>query len=157
MAGRSISTALVCGALVLIAALHGASQHQSQATQTGALQLVSSTRYRFPVSIAPVVDLYPGSTQVLAIRVTNPYGFAIRVTKVVVTIGKTTDHTGCDAAGNLVVQRQYSGKQITVRPRRTVTVGKTPNRPLLLMPAAASEACQGATFRIHVSGKAVRA
>ena len=156
MAGRSISSSLVCGALVLIAAHHAGGQHGSTAAQAGALELVSSTQTRFPVSAAPVTDLYPGSARAIAPRVTNPYSFAIRVTKLVVTIRRTTDHAGCLAAGNLVVLRQYSGKPFTVRPHHTVTVGKPANRPLLQMPAAAQQSCQGATFRVHITGRAVK-
>lgn len=156
MAGRSISITLVCGALVLIAAHHAGGQHRSSAAPAGALELVSSTRTRFPVSVDPVTGLYPGSTRVIAPRVTNPYRFAIRVTKLVVTIRRITDHAGCLAPGNLVVLRQFSGKPFTVRPHHTVRVGKPANRPALQMPAAAQQACQGATFRVHFKGRAVK-
>jgi hypothetical protein len=156
MAGRSISITLVCATLVLTAALHAGGQHGSTAAQAGALELVSSTQTRFPVSAAPLTDLYPGSARAIAPRVTNPYSFAIRVTKLVVTIRRATDHADCLAAGNLVVLRQYSGKPFTVRPHHTVTVGKPANRPLLQMPAAAQQSCQGATFRVHFKGRAVK-
>jgi hypothetical protein len=156
MAGRSISITLVCAALVLAAADHATGQHRSSAAPAGALELVSSTRTRFPVSADPLTDLYPGATTAIAPRVSNPYSFAIRVTKLVVTIRRSSDHAGCLAAGNLVVQRQYSGRPFTVRPHHTVTVGTPSNRPLLRMPGTAQQTCQGATFRVHFTGRAVR-
>jgi hypothetical protein len=156
MAGRSISITLVCAALVVIAAHHAGGQHGSTAAPAGALELVSSTSTRFPVSADAVTDLYPGATRAIAPRVTNPYSFAIRVTKLLVTIRRGTDHADCLAAGNLMVLRQYSGRPFTVKPHHTVTVGKPANRPLLRMPAAAQQSCQGATFRVHFKGRAVK-
>jgi hypothetical protein len=156
MAGRSISITLVCATLVLTAAHHAGGQHSSSAAPAGALELVSSTRTRFPVSADPLTDLYPGATRAIAPRVSNPYSFAIRVTKLLVTIRRSSDHAGCLAAGNLVLRRQYSGKPFTVRPHHTVTVGKPGNRPLLTMSGAAQQTCQGATFRVHFTGRAVR-
>jgi hypothetical protein len=87
MAGRSISITLVFATLVLTAAHHAGGQHHSSLAPAGARDLVSSTRTRFPVSADPL------------------------------TIRRSSGRAGCLAAGNLVVQRQYTGRPFTVRPQ----------------------------------------
>jgi len=47
--------------------------------------------------------LTPGSSQPLSLRISNPFGFAIRVTSITVTIRPGSSQAGCDGQANLAI------------------------------------------------------
>ena len=69
------------------------------------LDLIASKR-GFGIKATPVAGLYPGATKTLTLRVTNPYGYSIRVLPVKAAVVRTTNRAGClGIAANVTVSR----------------------------------------------------
>lgn len=95
-----------------------------------------------------VRGLYPGARKPLTVRLRNPHSFPIEVLSVRVKVSRS-DHQGCG--------RRW------IRPRRAVTVSllvppksKAFASYPVRMRKAAPEACKGATWKLHFSGKGAR-
>lgn len=90
--------------------------------------------------------LYPGGTRKMRVRVGNPHPFPIVVKRVRVT--RRGGAAGCP--GTAVGVRPFRGSR-RVAPGRTAAI-----RMKIRLAAGAPDACQGVTFRLTFSGKAVR-
>jgi hypothetical protein len=99
-----------------------------------------------------VPGLYPGATKSLTLRVTNPYGYSIRVLPVTAAVVRTTNRSGCLGipANVSVSTRGIKAAVIKRKATKTLTLHVT-------MPKTVADACQGATFRITFRARAVRA
>ena len=93
----------------------------------------------------------PLATKPLIVRVKNTYAYPIKVPVLKTTLAAATTRPGCVATrANLLVSR--SGGAITVKPRKTAAVVMT-----VVMPGTVADACQGATFALTFTARAVRA
>ncbi len=106
--------------------------------------------------------LTPGSSQVLPLRISNPFGFAIRVTSITVTIRPGSSQAGCDGQANLAIaQSNTSGGSISfvVPAQSSVTLPQgaatAPTVAMLDLPTN-QDACKGAVFTADYSGTGVQ-
>jgi hypothetical protein len=106
--------------------------------------------------------LSPGSSQSLALTVSNPFDFAIRVTSLTVTIRPGSTQPGCDGPSNLsIAQSNTSGGAIwiVVPARGSVTLpaqGATAPIVTMLDLPTNQDACKGAVFTADFSGTGVQ-
>jgi hypothetical protein len=140
---------LTLGALAVAIAVASLSD-LGQAGATN-LDLIAAKR-GFGIKATPVPGLYPGATKALTLRVTNPYGYSIRVLPVTAAVVRTTNRSGCLGipANVSVSTRGIKAAVIKRKATKTLTLHVT-------MPKTVADACQGATFRITFRARAVRA
>ena len=98
-----------------------------------------------------MTGLYPGSQRTLAVRASNRYTFALEVITLKGSVRATTTKAGCAGGAQNLTVRPYSGKGVVIGPNKAATINL-----LLEMPLSVSNACQGATFTIDLSGSAIR-
>jgi hypothetical protein len=117
----------------------------------GRMELIASVKHTVSVTSAPVAGLYPGASKTLTLQIKNTYAYAVRITAVKTKIAGATTRPGCAGTrANLVISRK--GGAIVVKPKKTVAVVMT-----VVMPSTVADACQGATFRMTFTARAVRA
>jgi hypothetical protein len=106
-------------------------------------------------SATTTADLYPGATGTVKIKVTNPNGFAVRVTAVSLTSGGTvTSNVGaCDSGGSGVTFANQTGLTLDIAANTGPTTFSLPGA--VSMGAASANACQGAVFSIPVDLTAI--
>jgi hypothetical protein len=124
--------------------------------------VVVNVREGHPFQIAGDLGppLYPGRSEPLELRLTNPNDFAIRVMKLTVSIRPATTQAGCSAANYAV--EQYRGPYPLVLRPGTSSLGQLaadrslwPRVAMLNLPVN-QDACKGATITLDFRGKAVR-
>lgn len=107
---------------------------------------------------------FPGKSEALDVAITNPFGFALQLLSLSVTVGAVPTKDGlpdpsCPASANLLPSRSLDAK-VTVPARSTETLsdlgvprGKW---PVLTMPdlPVSQDACEGATFTLIYHGVA---
>jgi hypothetical protein len=107
--------------------------------------------------------LYPGSSGLLRLTVSNPYDFDLRVSGFVVTVRPGSSQPGCDGRTNLqVTQSNTIGGlvSIVVRARGSVTLpsqGATAPRVTMLDLPVSQDACKNAVFTFSYGGSGTRA
>ena len=140
---------LTLGALAVAIAV--ASLSDLGPAKATSFDLIASKR-GFGIKATPVAGLYPGATKTLTLRVTNPYGYSIRVLPVKAAVVRTTNRAGClGIPANVTVStRGVKAAVIKRKATRTVTLHVT-------MPKTVADACQSATFRISFKARAVKA
>jgi hypothetical protein len=140
---------LALGALAVAIAV--ASLSDLGPAKATSLDLIASKR-GFGITATPVAGLYPGATKTLTLRVTNPYGYSIRVLPVKAAVARATNRAGCEGipANVTVSTRGVKAAVIKRKATRTVTLHVT-------MPKTVADACQSATFRISFKARAVKA
>jgi hypothetical protein len=117
----------------------------------GRMELIASVKHTVSVTSTPVAGLYPGASKTLTLQVKNTYGYPVKITAVKTRIAAATTRPGCAGTrANLVISRRAGA--ILVKPKKTVPVVMT-----VVMPATVADACQGATFRMTFTARAVRA
>jgi hypothetical protein len=137
--------------LVTASAAVASVTHAPHQAHPGAPELVASVKK--PVSIAgvSVTALYPGATRPLTVKVTNPYGFPIKVGPVTGRV-KSSNRPACTgAAANLTVV-SASSRSLPIRAHKSKTAVLQ-----VTMPRTVANACQGATFALSFSARATRA
>ncbi len=106
--------------------------------------------------------LTPGSSRQLPLTITNPFGFAIQVTSLTVSVRAGSSQPGCDGPTNLAVtQSNAAGGSVSVLvpARGSVTLpaqGATAPTVAMLDLATNQDACKGATFTLDYSGTGVQ-
>jgi hypothetical protein len=143
-----LSTAVVLAAAAGVAA-HVAAPGSGPGD--GRMQLIASVQHTVSVTSTPVTGLYPGAMRGLTLQVKNTYTYAVKITAVKTKIAAATTRPGCTGTrANLVISRR-SGVFV-IRPKKTQPVVMT-----VVMPPTVADACQGATFRMTFTARAVRA
>jgi hypothetical protein len=109
---------------------------------------------RFGIEAMAITGMYPGASRRLALTVTNPYRFRLRVGSLRARV-TSTSRSGCaPTAANLRVGDFTGRLPITVPAHgRTTLSGSVP----VTMPRNANPNCAGARFVIQLSGKGRRA
>jgi hypothetical protein len=125
--------------------------HAGRSEHTGAPELVASVKKPFSVTGVPVAGLYPGVTRPLAVKVTNPYAFGIKIGPVTARV-RSSNRPGCTGAPTNLTAAAGGSRSLLIGAHRSKTV-------LLhvAMPSTVSNACQGATFALAFSARATRA
>jgi hypothetical protein len=106
--------------------------------------------------------LAPGTGGPLALTVTNPNGFDLLVSWLVVTVGQGSSKPGCDGATNLQVVQSNTASgaaSIVVPAGGSVTLpaqGATAPRVEMLDLATNQDACKGAVFTLSYGGSGSR-
>ena len=143
----SAKKALVCGVLVLAAALAQAAERSSAPSgHDGAGSVGVAGRARFRIN-GHVVGLYPGATKWLHLRLRNPHPFPITVTRVRTTV-RPPDGSACPARSLRVAP--------FVGTRRVPATGTARARVRVTMRVGAPEACAGTRHRLMYEGRATR-
>ncbi len=109
----------------------------------------------------PTAQLYPGDDASVAIVATNPNPFFVRIASLVLDTDEgapfvvDAGHSGCDVAALSFVTQDNGGAGWEVPPRTGSTDGTLTIdlASALQMSAAASNACQGATFTVHLEAR----
>jgi hypothetical protein len=139
----AIGSTLVC--LLLAAALANARGHEPDLRRE-ADAVVAQRAPRFLVK-GHVKGLYPGLVRQLRLRITNPNAFPIRVRSVTVKVQSKT----ASCPSKVLKVRKFAGaKRLGARRSANVKVQ-------IRMRPTATDACQGARFRLVYGGKAVKA
>ena len=109
----------------------------------------------------PTAQLYPGGDASVAIVATNPNPYFVSIGSLVLDNGggepfvADTAHSGCDVSVLSFVTQDNGGEGWQVPPRAGATDGTlTIDMPsAMAMSSAAANACQGATFTVHLQAK----
>ncbi len=109
--------------------------------------------FEFDISAAPIAGLRPGVTKSLQLKLHNPYGFKLTVTRLRGEVVKTSNARCRPIASNLVVERYVGRLPVDVPARGRATVGSLP----VHMPNSVDNACQKVTFSIKLRGTATKA
>ena len=140
---------------VVLAAAAGVAAHVAApgpGPQNGRMELIASVNHTVSVTSSPATGLYPGEPpQPLMLRIKNTYGYAVKITAVKTKLAAATNRPGCAGTrANLVIS--HKAGVIVIKPKTTVPVVMT-----VVMPPTVADACQGATFRMTFTARAVRA
>jgi hypothetical protein len=126
----------------------------SGSTSTPAAQAVTLT------AGTPTAQLYPGGVAGVAVSVSNPNLFALRLVSLSLdtaagTSGFDVDagHAGCDPAVLSFTTQTNAGAGWTIPPKVGATNGvlAIDLSSALAMSTSAANACQGASFLVHLS------
>jgi hypothetical protein len=117
-----------------------------------------------PLSIepgTPTAELFPGGTATVTVVVTNPNPYFVQLGSMVLYAGDAepfgvdNGHSGCDPSALSFVAQDHGGTGWRIPPKAGMTEGTL----AIAMPAAmkmsdaAADACQGATFTVHLEGR----
>jgi hypothetical protein len=97
-----------------------------------------------------ITGLYPGATLNLPVLVTNQNNQDIKVNQIQISV-IGTDKSGCAPSASNLIPTNYTGPGFNV-PRNSSQTIQLP----ITMPHGAANACQGATFTLKYTGKAVK-
>lgn len=108
----------------------------------------------FLITVPSVSGLYPGSSNLVPVSISNPFDFDIRVSRLE---GKlmTTSNPGCALIPSNIrveVRPTTLPLPLDVTPQTTVAAGSI----VVSMPNSVIDACQNATFTIRFSGTAAK-
>jgi hypothetical protein len=138
---------------VVLAAAAGVASHvaaSGAAPDRARMELIASVKHAVSVTSTPVTGLYPGATRSLTLRIKNTYPYPVKITAVKTKIAGGTNRPGCTGTrSNLLVS--HRGGAFAIKPKMTMAVIMT-----VVMPATVNNACQGATFKITFTARAVR-
>ena len=138
---------------VVLAAAAGVAAHVAApgpGAGHGRMQLIASVKHAVTVTSTPVTGLYPGATRTLTLGIKNTYSFPVKITAVKTKVAAATTRPGCAGTRtNLLISRR--GGAFGIKPKKTAPVVMT-----VVMPTTVADACQGATFRITFTARAVR-
>ena len=155
-------TTLVAGALVaLILGTLGSAYGYLTATGTGSGSAATSTSIPVTLSAAsPATALYPGGQSAVALVVTNPNPFVVRISQLALDLTAGTGgfavdagHSGCSLS-TLNFTTQTNGGSGWDIPARVGLVDGSLTITLtnaLAMGATAANSCQGANFTVYLS------
>ena len=106
-----------------------------------------------------VADLTPERATAVRLKLTNPNGVPIYVTRLSTTVSADSTPPGCSSETNLHIEQSNasSADPITVPARGTVTLTGAPRAPqitLLDLPGVNQDACKNASFALTYSGSA---
>lgn len=157
---RNRRTAALAGCVGVLALGGVATAFWSGAGSGTAQTLVDAPR-AVALSVGGVAnDLYPGGSSGVSIVASNANPYAVRVGSLSLdrssgTGGFDVDaaHAGCDVAALAFARQDHGGSGWTVPPRAAGTDGTLPIdlTASLTMTRGAADACQGATFTVHLA------
>lgn len=139
---------------VVLAAAAGVASHvaASGAAPDGArMELIASVKHAVSVTSTAVTGLYPGATKSLTLRIKNTYAFPVKITAVKTKIAAATNSPGCAGTRTNLLVSHKAGTS-TIKPKKTTP----PIVMTVVMPKTVENACQGATFKITFTARAVR-
>jgi hypothetical protein len=117
----------------------------------------------FGISGDLVAPLSPGSSSALALTVSNPFGFDLRVTGLTVSVLAGSSRSGCDGPANLRVTQSNTADgsvSIVVPAHGSVTLpaqGATAPQVTMLNLDVNQNACKSAVFRFSYGGVGAQA
>ena len=149
---RLARTPLALPAAALVAAGLLLAPHALHRSHRAAGLELTAAIHGFGLKGVAVTGLYPGKVQSMAVRITNPYGYSIKVKPLTATVAKATGKPGCiGGPANLMVNRA-SSKSLVVKAHKTVSAVLH-----VTMPGTVSNFCQGARFTISLRSSATKA
>lgn len=147
----AVSALVLAGGAVAYWTTTGAGDTPAGVGATGAITLTAGT---------PAAQLYPGGAADVAVEISNPNAAAVRVVSLSLdsaagTGGFEVDagHSGCDPSVLSFTTQTNGGDGWTVPPKVGATDGMLAvDLPsALTMSTAAANACQGASFLVHLN------
>jgi hypothetical protein len=143
-----LSTAVVLAAAAGVAAQVAVPGH---GPGNGRMELIASVNHLVSVTSSPVTGLYPGGRpKPLTLRIRNTYAYGITVMSVTAKVGAVTNRPGCAGTPQNLSVPPRTGP-IRIRSKGTAAAVMT-----VVMPRTVANACQGATFKITFTARAVR-
>src|SRR5690242_945367 len=138
---------------VVLAAAAGVASHvaaSGASPDRGRMELIASVQHAVSVTATSATGLYPGATRAMTLQIKNTYPYPIKITAVQAKVAVATNRPGCAGTRtNLTVT--HRGRAFTINPRKAAPVIMT-----VVMPRTVADACQGATFKITFTARAVR-
>jgi len=138
---------------VVLAAAAGVASHvaaSGASPDRGRMELIASVQHAVSVTATSATGLYPGATRATTLQIKNTYPYPIKITAVRAKVAAATSRPGCAGTRtNLTVT--HRGRAFTINPRKAAPVIMT-----VVMPRTVADACQGATFKITFTARAVR-
>jgi len=138
---------------VALAAAAGVATHvagSGASPDRGRMELIASVQHAVTVTAPPVTGLYPGAGRAFTLQIKNTYPYPVRITAVKAKVAAATSRPGCAGiTTNLTVT--HRGGAFTIKPKKPAPLIMT-----VVMPKTVADACQGATFRITFTARAVR-
>ena len=158
--GERRSTLIAAALVVLILGTFGSAYGYWTATGTGSGSAATSTSMPVTLSAAtPATALYPGGQSAVALVVTNPNPFVVRISQLAVDLTAGTGgfavdagHSGCSLS-TLNFTTQTNGGSGWDIPARVGSVDGSLAVTLanaLAMNSTAANACQGANFTVYL-------
>jgi hypothetical protein len=142
-----LSTAVVLAAAAGVAS-HVASSGASPSR--GQMELIASVQHAVSVTATSATGLFPGATKSMTLQIKNTYPYPVKITAVKAKVAAATNRAGCAGTRtNLTVT--HKGGALTIKPKKFTPVIMT-----VVMPKTVADACQGATFKITFTARAVR-
>jgi hypothetical protein len=144
---------LLLSIAVVLAAAAGVASHvavSGASPDRGRMELIASVQHAVTVTAPPVTGLYPGAGRAFTLQIRNTYPYPVRVTAVKAKVAAATNRPGCAGTQtNLTVT--HKGGAFAIKPKKAAAVIMT-----VVMPKTVADACQGATFKITFTARAVR-
>lgn len=138
---------------VVLAAAAGVASHvatSGASPDRGGMELIASVSHAVSVTAAPATGLYPRASRPMTLTIKNTYSYPVKITAVKAKIAAATNRPGCvGTRTNLLVS--HTGGPFTIKPKKSHPVIMT-----VMMPTTVVDACQGATFKITFTARAVR-
>ncbi|HTF09291.1 MAG TPA: hypothetical protein VK659_14070 [Asanoa sp.] len=106
----------------------------------------------FTIEATSVSGLYPGAQRAMAARVSNPYQFDLRISRLDAEVVKSSRRACPARPSNLVAGPHQGDLPLTVRARHAREAGSFPIR----MPISVTNECAGVTFTIRITGVATK-
>ena len=138
---------------VVLAAAAGVASHvatSGASPDRGKMELIASVQHAVSVTATSATGLYPGAMKTMTLQIKNTYPYPIKITAVKAKVAAATNRPGCAGTRtNLTVT--HRGGTFAIKPRKGTPVIMT-----VVMPKTVADACQGATFKITFTARAVR-
>lgn len=138
---------------VVLAAAAGVASHvatSGASPDRGRMELIASVQHAVSVTATPITGLYPGATRTMTLQIRNTYPYPVRITAVKTKVAAATNHPGCAGTRTNILVSHKSGA-FAIKPKKTAPVVMT-----VVMPKTVVDACQGATFKITFTVRAIR-
>ena len=138
---------------VVLAAAAGVASHVSASGASpdrGTMELIASVHHAVSVTGTSATGLYPGATKTMTLQIKNTYPYPVKITALKARVAAATNRRVCTGTrSNLTVT--HRGGAFAIKPRKSTPVIMT-----VMMPKTVADACQGATFKITFTARAVR-
>jgi hypothetical protein len=138
---------------VVLAAAAGVASHvaaSGASPDRGQMELIASVKHAVSVTATPLAGLYPGASKNLTLQIKNTYAYSVKITAIKTKVASATNRPGCAGVPTNLSVNMHRGA-ITVKPKKAAAVVMT-----VVMPPTVVDACQGATFKLTFTARAVR-
>lgn len=157
---RAIATALITASICAGIAASASGFWAGSGSGSATTSLADSRALYFEPGV-PTAQLYPGGVVNVAILANNPNDFFVHVSTMVLDTGDEepfevdAGHSGCNVAALSFATQDNAGAGWSIPPRAGAVDGilEIDMPASMAMSKAGANACQGATFTVHLEAK----